>query len=160
MMQLSDVSCLFQGCSSFESQYLPTFKTIMAYLKTDDVLDIARKYEDYKNDILGPAKQKHVKSLIDKLQKAGHITSVNEEKEGGEDPKGEEITSDEEEEAGEDEEEVISLAQKIKYLSVKACVLQEYFDMTVDYLHMLPPEVLAKLVRANIWGRIKEEADI
>jgi len=163
-MDISDIAVLFDSCSTYEQQYLPTFRKVLSNLNSTNVIDIATMYDSYKNaEWFGPASKKHVKSLMDKLIKAGkipprtvvvqvpQIVSISED----EKPDTDESTDEEEDTTDNDD-----LAKQIKYLGMKAHVLQEYFNATIPYIHLLPPEVLADLIKKNIWGRISRSDDI
>jgi hypothetical protein len=162
-MKIEELAALYTGCTSFETQYMPTYRKILAFLGTDDVRDICTKYEEYKDKIPGitsDAKTKHIKSLKDKLVNKGvlHpvcITSTNQ------DEADEAETSDEE--ADEADEAVASgdrhseeFARKIRHLAWKTKVLQSFYDMVIDHIHHLPQDVLAAIVKENITTRIQD----
>lgn len=161
-MDISEVADLFDGCSTYETQYLPTFRKVLNHLGSANVIDIATRFEEYKDTLLGPACRKHVKSLIDKLAKNGKIPLKTVVIEVPTMVSIVESSDDESDGDGEKAEAVDNsdLAKQIKYLSIKAQVLQEFFNMTVPHLHLLPPDVLADLVRKNLWGRIPKLDDI
>lgn len=160
IMELSEVAQLFESCSTYETQYLPTFKKVLGHLHSSNVLDIVNRYDDYKDTILGPATRKHVKSLIDKLTKAGKVTIPKVDMPVIVKTTIQDETSDEEDCLTNDNDDahVQDIASKIKYLSMKCIVLQEYFDLTIPHIHHLPGEILADLVKKSVLGRVKDEA--
>lgn len=164
-MKLEEVAALYEGSSSYETQYLPTFKKVLTFLNSEDVRDICVKYDEYKDKIPGitsDAKTKHIKSLRDKLTKKGvmHPACLTPRASNG-DPltltvdEGE--SSDEEDSQGEDVEDFV---RKIKHLSWKAQVLEDFYDSVIDHIQFLPPEVLAKLVKQNVVSRIQAIYDL
>lgn len=167
-MKIEELAALYTGCTSFETQYMPTYRKILAFLGTDDVRDICTKYEDYKDKIPGitsDAKTKHIKSLKDKLVNKGvlHPVCIT----SSQKPEDDAETSDEEEaeEAIETFEAVDALtsgeefARKIRHLAWKTKVLQSFYDMVIDHIHHLPQDVLATIVKENITARIQDVYD-
>jgi hypothetical protein len=159
-MKIEELAALYTGCTSFETQYMPTYRKVLAFLGTDDVRDICTKYEDYKDKIPGitsDAKTKHIKSLKDKLMNKGVVlqpvciaSSQHDEAE----------TSDEEEEEAEEGDATSEeFARKIRHLAWKTKVLQSFYDMVIDHIHHLPPDVLAAIVKENITTRIQDVYD-
>jgi hypothetical protein len=127
------------------------------------VRDICLKYEEYKDKIPGitsDAKTKHIKSLREKLTKHGIMhpvclpvsqpIAVIDENDG--EPSSDEEGADEVE--VEEEEDAKDFVRKIKHLSWKAQVLQDFYETVIDHIHHLPPEVLGKIVKQNVGSRL------
>lgn len=162
-MKLEEVTTLYDGCSSYATQYYPTFRKVLEHLQSEDVRDICIKYEVYKDKIPGitsDAKTKHIKSLCEKLTKHGIMHPVHpvclpvsppiaviHENDG-------EPSSDEDGEVEDVYEDAQDFVRKIKHLSWKAQVLQDFYDTVIDHIHHLPPEVLGKIVKQNVSSRL------
>ena len=84
-MKLEELKELFKGCATYDTQYLPTFRKILQALNSEDVEDIVNKYDEYIKVVPGldsTAKQKHIRSLFQKLKKPDDIRTNHQEKEG------------------------------------------------------------------------------
>ena len=137
-MKLEELAELYKDCSSYEGQYLPTFKKILHHLNSEDVRDIVTKYDEYKAIIPGidsDAKRKHIRSLKQKLQIETDNTKTIVIKEEETSSDKEDISS--EEEATDDEDD--DMTKENKY--------RAYFNLTVKYIHLLPPDVIAQVCR-------------
>lgn len=84
-MKLEELKELFKGCATYDTQYLPTFRKILQALNSEDVEDIVNKYDEYIKVVPGldsTAKQKHIRSLFQKLKKPDDTRNSHQEKEG------------------------------------------------------------------------------
>lgn len=69
-VSIDQVKILFEGCNSYDTQYLPTFKKILHCLNSDNAIDIVVQFKNYRNVfpfVNSTAKIKHIKSLRDKM---------------------------------------------------------------------------------------------
>lgn len=131
-MKLEELKELYKGCSTYDAQYLPTFRQILNALNSENVEDIVNKYDEYINIIPGlntSTKKKHIRSLCHKLKPSVDIQEHDQEEEHAT----EEIC---EEEDGESDDELshhnnsvqlrmVQLLDKVKYLENNNLQLQE-----------------------------------
>ena len=158
-MKLEELAPYYTGCNTYEAQYLPTFKRILHEINSEDVLDIIKKYNEYKpllQWVNSTAKQKHIKSLRDKLssfqqslnppQQRQDATAISESNPPQQHQDATAIsesnphdsTDTESEEDASDVSDDLDMAIDIKkYQKYRA-----FFKLTIKYVHQLPPDVI------------------
>lgn len=133
-------------------------------------------YKNIIEGVGGLARSKHIKSLRDKLVAAGlldgkyvlefvksaggaggasmvlkHAVATFVGEEEGAFPNEEEVACDssegEESEGGFEGGELDEFKTQLRYLSKKAAVLNRFYELVIDHVHLLPPQVITKIVR-------------
>lgn len=153
---IDEVRAMYNGSHTFEAQYLPTFKKVLAALDSSNALDIILRYDDYKNIVDGintTARQKHIRSLKDKLIAKGLLpdSPPPPPPPSQSTPVADDGTNNDSEEEGSDDEPVpepeCDFPDQLRRLARKAATLTAFYDIVVDHIHLLPPEVISRITR-------------
>jgi hypothetical protein len=147
-MKLEELKQLYKGCATYDGQYLPTFKKILNAINSEDVEDIVNKYEEYIMIVPGlnsSSKIKHIKSLFQKLKKPYDIHVLQEDH-----PEEEHHESHYEDTLQQPTNQsllhqVNKLQDTVLSLEKSNDKLQQYFQITIDHIHLLPPPVITQI---------------